>query len=183
MSLKRNNDLRVVKTQKNIKQAFIEMLCDMNYEQITVQELSQRAMINRKTFYLHYPSLDCLLHEIQNEMAQNFIKRTENLQRPRDMDKVTREFFLCSEELGRLGEKLNCSDNNIGKQITDEIMKQTWKLPPKYKSTEIQNIIKSFVSQSTLIIYRQWIADEKKIPLDEIINLAAKLICNGINSL
>lgn len=99
------------------------------------------------------------------------------------MDKVTREFFLCSEELGRLGEKLNCSDSYIGKQITDKIMKQTWNLPQKYRSTETQNIIKSFVSQATLIIYRQWIADEKKIPLEEIINLTAQLICNGINSL
>ena len=183
MNMKRNEDLRVLRTQKNIKQTFIEMLSEMDYEKITVQELSKRAMINRKTFYLHYFSLDDLLHEVQSEMAQNFIKRTENLQRPRDMDKVTREFFLCSEKLGRLGEKLNCSDSYIGKQITDEIMKQTWNLPQKYRSPETQNIIKSFVSQATLIIYRQWIADEKKIPLEEIINLTAQLICNGINSL
>ena len=177
----RQNDLRVVKTKKNIKQVFMDMLSEMNYEKITVQELTKRAMINRKTFYLHYSTLDELLAEIQNEMAQAFIERTKNMERPREMDKVTKEFFMCAEELGKLGEKINNSDSNIRKNITDEIMKQTWVLPEKYKNVE--NIIKAFVSQATLAIYRQWIADEKQLSLEEIINLTTKLICNGVNSL
>lgn len=181
--MKQNKDLRVVRTQKNIKQAFIEMLCEMDYEKITVQELSERAMINRKTFYSYYLSLDDLLSEFQEEMAQNFIERTKNFQRPRDMNKVTKEFFLCSEELGKLGEKLNSTDSHVRKQITDEIMKQTWNTPQRYTNPLYHNIIKSFVSQATLTIYRQWIADEKKIPLEEIIELATQLICKGTNSL
>lgn len=48
------------------------MICEMDYEQISIKEL-----------------------------AHNFIKRTQGLERPRDMDKITREFFLCSEKLGK----------------------------------------------------------------------------------
>ena len=39
----------------------------------------------------------------------------------------------------------------------------------------------AFVSQATIEIYKQWTADKKKIPLDEIIELTTKLICSGIN--
>ena len=60
-------------------------------------------------------------------------------------------------------------------------MKQSWVLPEKYKKG--QNIVKTFVSQATLAIYRQWIADEKQLSLEEIIELTTKLICNGVNAL
>lgn len=47
----------------------------------------------------------------------------------------------------------------------------------------MQNILMTYVAQSTLAIYKQWIADGKKIPLDEIIEIATQLICNGSNGL
>lgn len=103
MAENKKEDLRVQRTKEFIRKTFEEMICEMDYEQISVKELTQRAKINRKTFYLHYNTLDDLLLEIQNEMAQNFIRRTQGLERPRDMDKITREFFLCSEDLGKLG--------------------------------------------------------------------------------
>ena len=40
-----------------------------------------------------------------------------------------------------------------------------------------------YVSQSTLEIYKQWVADGKKIPLEDIIQIATKLICSGVNGL
>ena len=41
----------------------------------------------------------------------------------------------------------------------------------------------TYTAQSTLEIYKQWVADGKKIPLEDIIKIAAQLICNGINGL
>ena len=98
-------DLRIQRTKENIRRVFEEMICEMDYEEMSIKELTERAKINRKTFYLHYDSLDDLLREIQNDLAQDFIKRTEGMVPPRDMDKITREFFLSQESLGRLGER------------------------------------------------------------------------------
>ncbi len=47
----------------------------------------------------------------------------------------------------------------------------------------IQNIYMAYVSQSTLAIYKQWVADGKKIPLEDIIQIATRLVCDGANSL
>ena len=41
----------------------------------------------------------------------------------------------------------------------------------------------TFVSHSTIEIYKQWVADGKKILLEEIIALTTKLICDGVNGL
>lgn len=179
-------DLRTKRTKALIRKAFEEMICEMDYEQMTVKELTERAMINRKTFYLHYNSLDDLLLEMQNEMAQSFIKRTQGLERPRDIDKITREFFLSLEELGEFGEKITCSGSYhyISRRITSDIMTQTWKEGDSgFSDPYLQNIIMTYISQSTLAIYKQWVADKKKIPLDDIIDIAVKLVCNGINGL
>ena len=180
-------DLRIQRTKESISKAFEEMICEMDYEQISIKVLTQRARINRKTFYLHYNTLDNLLRELQNEMAQNFIKRTQDMERPRDMDKITREFFLCSEELGKLVERITCSGNYkyISRKITNSIMKQTWKSQQNFspENPYIQNIIMTYVAQSTLEIYKQWVADGKRIPLEDIIKITAKLICNGMNGL
>ncbi len=47
-------DLRVRRTQKMLRQAFIDLLLESSFEAITVQKLAERAMINRATFYRHY---------------------------------------------------------------------------------------------------------------------------------
>lgn len=174
-------DLRVQRTKEAIRDAFTEMICEMDFEKISIKELTEQARINRKTFYLHYNSLDDLLRELQNELAQSFILRTAHLDRPRDMDKITREFFLCNQELGRLGERLVCSGSYhyISRRITNDIMHQAW--DGTTNNPYIQSIVMTYVAQSTLAIYKQWVTDGKQIPMDEMIEITSKLVCNGIN--
>ncbi len=182
----KKDDLRARRTRAFIRKTFEEMICEMDFEQITVKELTERAMINRKTFYLHYDSLNDLLLEMQNEMAQSFIKRTQNLKRPHDIDKITREFFLTQEELGELGERITCSGSYhyISRRITSDIMSQTWKNDKEAaEDPYLQNIVMTFVSQSTLAVYKQWVADKKQIPLDRMIEIAVNLICKGVEGL
>ena len=63
MILKGHEDLRVVKTIEGIKAAFEDLICEKEYERITVKELCDRARINKKTFYHYYETLDALLAE------------------------------------------------------------------------------------------------------------------------
>lgn len=46
--------MRVKRTKQNIIHAFIELTKEKNISAITVQEIAQKAMINRATFYAHY---------------------------------------------------------------------------------------------------------------------------------
>nr|WP_295974931.1 TetR/AcrR family transcriptional regulator [uncultured Bacillus sp.] len=47
-------DLRVQKTKRAIKEAFLTLVQTKGYERITVQDIADTALINRNTFYLHY---------------------------------------------------------------------------------------------------------------------------------
>lgn len=47
-------DLRVQKTKRAIKAAFLTLIQTKGYERITVHDIAETALINRNTFYLHY---------------------------------------------------------------------------------------------------------------------------------
>lgn len=64
------NDLRFIKNENLIRNTFREMMSETEYPKISIKELTERAQINRKTFYLHYPSLDHLLTALQLELME-----------------------------------------------------------------------------------------------------------------
>ena len=52
--MEQRTDLRVIKTHKALTEAFLQMLSEKKFENITVNELCDRAMVRRATFYKHF---------------------------------------------------------------------------------------------------------------------------------
>ncbi|MDE6761855.1 MAG: TetR/AcrR family transcriptional regulator [Lachnospiraceae bacterium] len=185
MLLNGSEDLRVQKTIEAIQKTFEEMICEMNYEKITVKELCERARINKKTFYRYYDTLDDLLAELQGIITQDYMKRIESYRIPEELDKINREFFLYSVEKGMVYEKITCSGsyNYIRNKMMNHVISSTWgkstwlQLLDTYK----QNILLGFVQSASIEMYRRWVADGKKIPLEEIIEMSNQLLCSGVN--
>ena len=67
-------DKRVIKTRKAIIGATIQLMGTKRIEQITVKEIADTALINRKTFYTHYDSIYDVLNDIENEIIQSLIQ-------------------------------------------------------------------------------------------------------------
>ena len=70
-------DKRLVRTKKSIISALIELLTEKEMSEITVTELTKRADINRKTFYLHYNCIE----DIIADFGEDVITYTENVLR------------------------------------------------------------------------------------------------------
>lgn len=64
-------DLRIVKTKKNIKKVLMELLQIKPVHKITVTELAEKAMINKGTFYLHYSDIYSLYEEVILEFIED----------------------------------------------------------------------------------------------------------------
>lgn len=47
-------DLRVVKTRRNIEETFVRLLERMPFDQVTVRLIVSEALVNKGTFYRHY---------------------------------------------------------------------------------------------------------------------------------
>ncbi|ANY69405.1 TetR family transcriptional regulator [Paenibacillus sp. BIHB 4019] len=65
-------DRRILKSQEAIKKAVISLMSEKNFDQITIQDISDRANVSRRTIYLHYMDkfdlLDKLIEEHMNEL-------------------------------------------------------------------------------------------------------------------
>ncbi len=65
-------DLRVIKTKRNIKNVMMDLLQKKPIEKITVTELASHALINKGTFYHHYSDI----YDLYQELVSDFIENT-----------------------------------------------------------------------------------------------------------
>ncbi len=73
-------DPRVLRTRKLLKESILDLLTEKSFEEITIQDITDRASLNRVTFYLHYDNkLDLLQHasyEILDKLVESYGGRT-----------------------------------------------------------------------------------------------------------
>lgn len=67
-------DPRVVRTRKLLREALIDLIPEKGYDEITIKDITDRATLNRATFYLHYRDKEDLLdrgfEEIWDELTR-----------------------------------------------------------------------------------------------------------------
>ncbi|MBQ9624758.1 MAG: TetR/AcrR family transcriptional regulator [Clostridia bacterium] len=186
MLLTGKEDLRVIKTIEGIKSAFEQLICEKEYEKITVKELCDRARINKKTFYNYYPALDDLLAEMQMEISSGYIERIKDYNLPDESEKVNREFFMYSASKGLAYDKITCSSgsySHIRQKMINRVTEATWEKAPAFKRLNplVKSIIIEHINSINVNIYRQWVADGKKAPIEDMIALSNVLTCRGLN--
>lgn len=85
-------DLRIIRTRKAIKEAFLTLVQTKGYERITIQDIAEEAMINRNTFYLHYVDKPNLIENLCQESIEN-LNVCINLEM-REIDEMNRDIFI-----------------------------------------------------------------------------------------
>ncbi|MCA0757727.1 TetR family transcriptional regulator C-terminal domain-containing protein [Paenibacillus sp. N4] len=68
---KPRTDPRILRTRQLLKDAFIDLLQEMEIEKISVNRISERATINRVTFYLHYRDIPDMMDKMADEMIED----------------------------------------------------------------------------------------------------------------
>jgi AcrR family transcriptional regulator len=61
-------DLRIRRTRKSLREALVDLATEKGFEAVTVQDLADRAMVNRATFYRHYQDKYALALDYATEL-------------------------------------------------------------------------------------------------------------------
>ena len=190
MIREKKQDRRISKTQKSIQNAVISLIQEKDISQITVKELAETADINRKTFYMHYSSIQEVLDQMENEIMEKLL----NLLDKYDFfhERFDGAAFLSSlndiinEDLD-LYKKLICANSyNLLLVKVKEILKYTIidRLHNQVdECSEMLNLYAEFISSGVMNMYIQWFTTSPDIPLEQLTNAASQISFSGINSI
>ena len=185
-----SQDRRVRKTQTAIKDVLITLLEKKRFEEITIQEISNLADVNRSTFYTHFIDKYDLLDKMENEKIdeiRSFLESSKNddeLKISESQLRETMDFVINS-----IGEHLDFYKLmfNLGKE--SNLHEKLYELLTGHLNHVVNDNDKirdipfpyfmSYVSGAGLSLIRHWVEDENRISKEELIQHFYEIVNNG----
>ena len=143
-------DLRIEKTEKGIRNAFIELRSRKPLEKITIKELCEHAYINKSTCYSHYKDIYDLSERMEEEVVSSI---TNSISHPEyimeNPAEFTRELFLAYLSQNSLITILfsGSQRNHLADRIETSIKEMIFRKHPEYRKDRVRNIILSYCIQ------------------------------------
>jgi len=185
-----SEDLRIIKTKNIIKETFIQMVNELGYQNITVKNLCEKALINRNTFYLHYSDKDDLVKTLMKESI-GYLK--VNLQGSSFMGTIQiTDYDLFQLEVKKIVQAINRDIELYRAVLVDEYLSGYFKILEftfeNYVINQLQLTHKKDLITIKYIIYGiigilgDWIVNDTA-SVDETAVVLSKLIYDNINHL
>lgn len=183
-------DRRVLRTKKNIRQAFLSLLSNKSLTHITVKELSDLADINRKTFYMYYSNIEDILAELEDELVQKLILVFEK----ELFEKETFDSYSFFENLNRTIQEdmelyriLNHSDLlphliQRAKNALIEVFFRKYNISAD-SDNERYILYAEYAASGILSMYTRWFSSDSKMNLEELTKTAAEITLYGFQHL
>lgn len=119
---KKKLDRRIERTQRILSDALISLIVERGYEEITVQDIIDRANVGRSTFYSHYRDKDDLLLSGFDQMRAIF-EEHNNLLVSGKGSKRLREVSPSLALFRHAGEHYRLYKAMVGKQTSHMVLK------------------------------------------------------------
>ena len=183
------SDRRVVRTRKAIRAAFLRLMQETEYRKITITAIAREADIDRKTFYLHYQSVEDLIDEIVREEADRIVRTClDSLENSDDGGNVVALFERLSLGLApdlksakRVASHvpydlvLEKLDSSLTASLIEQDAFDLGKLGPYL------DFCVSYFSAGLVAVIRRWIMDDSEIPLEDIAQTTRLLVHSGLD--
>ena len=182
-----NTDRRILRTKKAIREAFLSLLTERPFEDITVSALSERAGINRKTFYLHYISTRELLDEIRREEEAR-ISRLSCWYKVENEEIDPYEVFLALNQLiedDRLLYRalLSPHSGQIFLQKAKEKILESNEINAVRRLRPDIDYYLEYTISGLFALYFRWLSEPNHISIEELARIATELTHNGFKPL
>lgn len=182
-------DRRVQRTQKNIRNALISLLSEKELSQITVKELSDKADINRKTFYSYYSGIDDILDKIEDEIVEKLLAIIRDYDfRSSDFDAYA---LFCSlnqiiNDDFELYQSLIFSNNydflliKVKNTIKKTLLER---YAPKINAqNNLLGLYAEYVASGIVSMYIEWFHSDNNVSLEELAKAASDITLFGFSS-
>ena len=190
MTEHRGDDRRVRRTRAQLRRALTQLLAEKELRSITVRELTDRADVNRGTFYAHYRDIYDLMERLENEFFTELHQRLPRYtpqQLRGDLTPVLEDVLrLVAENRDLLPSLLDAgsADRFFARlsEVIFDMYRRQWGLVYSLGDGAEVNYCLSFVVSGMMGLVRAWARQGFQESPAAIAALAGRLIRSGLQS-
>ena len=169
-------DRRIVRTRKAIMEAFDKLLAIYRLDKITVSAIAREADIDRKTFYLHYSSVN----DLANHKTEESIDRIAQAIREKGASKSSAEriHIALVEVNDILTEHLDVYEKIASTLSVDQFIDQFSEalqtsltrlgVDPHFMSDPVQRMRLQCYLAGALSLYSTWLTSDHAMPSERV---------------
>lgn len=179
-------DRRIKRTKMLLQNALVDLMLEKAVGKISVKELTQKADVNRSTFYLHYLDIYDMLEQMENEFVETiqgffhdfftplptsmplFVNISEWL----EQDKEYYVKLLRGSASGYIFEELES-------RIRDEFLTLLYLIFLDEESLDLRTRV-NFTVSGTVGVLRMWVMEGGNISLVELSETIDDILNNGM---
>ncbi|MGH2520899.1 MAG: TetR/AcrR family transcriptional regulator [Anaerolineales bacterium] len=185
-------DPRVKRTRQWLQQALLDLMAEKNFEAITVQDIAERASVNRVTFYAHFTDKYALLEYTMRAIFQKKLRAELSEGASFSPENLARLIRLVAEHLaevqGHCPPPRGQMDTLMEKQIKAELYEvlRTWLGERSTRRSARQPTPEQAATIASWAIYgaaAQWSQKEHREPVSEFAQQVLPLIVAGLQPL
>lgn len=186
----RKEDRRVRRTKRQLSEALLALVVEKEYETITIQEIAERADLNRATFYLHYGSKEELLIESLEAQFDQLVAMFEETSVERPIWEEKTHLLLTFEHVAEhailykvilsergMGYIINRIINYLADECTQELCAS---LPPQQAAAVPVEVVAHHVAGSFYATLAWWLTNDMPLPVEKMAEMVFRLCQVGV---
>ena len=194
MKTQKTKDRRVQKTHQHLHEALMALILEKNYDEITVQDILDRANVGRSTFYCHFSDKDELFYKSFVEFENHLMDQVGRTAPTRQLDPVkafnfSLAFFIHASQykevfLAIMGNQSGLYLQRNSRQLIHKIVrKELLAQAPGQRENKALEPKVQFYAGAFYNILLWWIESKSTLSPQEIDKVFQDLCINGLTKL
>ena len=181
-------DRRIKRTKMLLQNALVDLMLEKAVGKISVKELTQKADVNRSTFYLHYLDIYDMLEQMENEFVETIQGFFHDFFTPLPTSMPLTLFVNISEWLEQdkeyyvkllRGSASGYIFEELESRIRDDFLTLLYLIFLDVESLDLRTRV-NFTVSGTVGVLRMWVMEGGNISLVELSETIDDILNNGM---
>lgn len=193
------SDLRIARTKAGLWAALLELIEERGYDDLSVQDITRKAKVNRTTFYRHYEDKDDLFRQGCVDLCDSIIAEMRLVSRQElDTDlswlpRYVRRLFECVDADRKVfallcgprsnPEFLRIMEDKVSAFMLDERLESWTCLSSRIGDRDEAELFAWSVTSLLIGLSRRWILAPSSVSVDRVSEVYSTIVVGGIAEL
>lgn len=175
-------DRRILKTKMSIRTALNQLILRKEFSSISIAEIAKLANIDRKTFYLHYDSVEDVLREYEFELAETVVSLL-NANEKIEISSLFHGFNkIMTENIDLYSRASKATHYSFFLRRCKDILKSSI-IESRYSNSSMPlnhfQVYAEYISSGIICIYTDWLNANNGLTLDELTEIAEDAVSHA----